>query len=82
MCQLSEIIMHSFTRFRPSQVKEVIDSILEEKLTSFVYEKEAVDEMALVISNVLRNRMIGLCTERVVVVSLLSLPSKHQYPQR
>ncbi|XP_045116304.1 dynein light chain Tctex-type protein 2B-like [Portunus trituberculatus] len=47
-------------KFRPSQVKEVIDSILEEKLTSFVYEKEAVDEMAMVISNALRNRIIEM----------------------
>ncbi|MPC75838.1 Tctex1 domain-containing protein 2 [Portunus trituberculatus] len=55
--------------FRPSQVKEVIDSILEEKLTSFVYEKEAVDEMAMVISNALRNRIIG------------SMPTEMNFPR-
>ncbi|KAK8381630.1 hypothetical protein O3P69_018615 [Scylla paramamosain] len=44
-------------KFRPSQVKEVIHSILEEKLTGFVYEKEAADEMAMGIAKVLRDRM-------------------------
>lgn len=50
-------------------MKEVIYSILEEKLTGFVYEAEAAEEMAMGIAKVVRDKMTGLyvCLYLVVV---------------
>ncbi|KAG0729495.1 Tctex1 domain-containing protein 2 [Chionoecetes opilio] len=45
------------SKFRPSLVKDVIYSVLEEKLQGFVYEAEAADEMAIRIAEILRDKM-------------------------
>lgn len=44
-------------KFRPSLVKEVIHGILEEKLTGFVYEAEAAEELGTTIAKVVRDKM-------------------------
>ena len=42
-------------------MKEVIHGILEEKLTGFVYDADAAEEMGMGIAKVVRDKMTGLC---------------------
>lgn len=47
-------------------MKEVIHGILEEKLTGFVYEAEAAEELGTTIAKVVRDKMTGVYTSLTI----------------
>ncbi|CAL4061290.1 unnamed protein product [Meganyctiphanes norvegica] len=51
-------------KFRATAVKEMIHNVLVEKLTGFVYNSEACDDMTKVLADLIRNKLLEISLPR------------------